>query len=94
MTREKKVTPMKLAVGSIRRRGKNGCFAYRCQVNGRRTEISLQENSVRQPVYMQIPITPSRQSSNAILCSIVLFSFRITIANNSNTMMHEAIMIG
>ena len=41
MPREKKVAAMKLSTGSIRRRGR-GVFYYRCQVNGKRTEISLQ----------------------------------------------------
>ena len=43
MPREKKVAAMKLSTGSIRRRGR-GVFYYRCQINGKRTEISLQTN--------------------------------------------------
>ena len=65
MSREKKVAPMKLAAGSIRRRGKNGCFAYRCQVNGRRTEISLQTSDYHEAlkkVASLVPITLAKSA--------------------------------
>ena len=62
MTREKKVTPMKLALGSIRRRGKNGCFAYRCQVNGRRTEISLQTKDYHEALKKVADLVPIAQA--------------------------------
>ncbi len=65
MTREKKVTPMKLAVGSIRRRGKNGCFAYRCQVNGRRTEISLQTKDYHEALKKVADLVPITQARTA-----------------------------
>ena len=65
MSREKKVTPMKLAVGSIRRRGKNGCFAYRCQVNGRRTEISLQTKDYHEALKKAADLVPIAQARTA-----------------------------
>ena len=65
MTREKKVTPMKLALGSIRRRGKNGCFAYRCQVNGRRTEISLQTKDYHEALKKVADLVPIAQARTA-----------------------------
>ena len=65
MTREKKVTPMKLTVGSIRRRGKNGCFAYRCQVNGRRTEISLQTKDYHEALKKVADLVPIAQARTA-----------------------------
>ena len=65
MTREKKVTPMKLTVGSIRRRGKNGCFAYRCQVNGRRTEISLQTRDCHEALKKVADLVPIAQARTA-----------------------------
>ena len=65
MSREKKVTPMKLAAGSIRRRGKNGCFAYRCQVNGRRTEISLQTKDYNEALKKVAALVPIAQAQTA-----------------------------
>ena len=65
MTREKKVTPMKLAAGSIRRRGKNGYFAYRCQVNGRRTEISLQTRDCHEALKKVADLVPIAQARTA-----------------------------
>ena len=65
MSREKKVAPMKLAVGSIRRRGKNGCFAYRCQVNGRRTEISLQTKDYHEALKKVADLVPIAQAQTA-----------------------------
>ena len=65
MSREKKVTPMKLAAGSIRRRGKNGCFAYRCQVNGRRTEISLQTRDYHEALKKVAELVPIAQARTA-----------------------------
>jgi len=65
MSREKKVTPMKLAAGSIRRRGKNGCFAYRCQVNGRRTEISLQTCDYHEALKKVAELVPIAQARTA-----------------------------
>ena len=63
MSREKKVAPMKLAAGSIRRRGINGCFTYHCQANSRRTGISLQIKDYHEAlkkVAELIPITQVR----------------------------------
>ena len=65
MSREKKVTPMKLAAGSIRRRGSNGCFAYRCQVNGRRTEISLQTKDYYEALKKVAELVPIAQARTA-----------------------------
>ena len=65
MSREKKVAPMKLAAGSIRRRGKNGCFAYRCQVNGRRTEISLQTRDYHEALKKVAELVPIAQARTA-----------------------------
>ena len=65
MSREKKVAPMKLAAGSIRRRGKNGCFAYRCQVNGRRTEISLQTKDYHEALKKVADLVPIAQARTA-----------------------------
>ena len=66
MSREKKVAPMKLAAGSIRRRGSHGCFAYRCQVNGRRTEISLHGGApavYRTQHHDKLPQEPAKSTS-------------------------------
>ena len=65
MSREKKVAPMKLAAGSIRRRGSNGCFAYRCQVNGRRTEISLQTRDYHEALKKVAELVPIVQARTA-----------------------------
>ena len=65
MSREKKAVPMKLAAGSIRRRGKNGCFAYRCQVNGRRTEISLQTKDYQEALKKVADLVPIAQARTA-----------------------------
>ena len=65
MSREKKVAPMKLAAGSIRRRGVNGCFAYRCQVNGRRTEISLQTRDYQEALKKVAELVPIAQARTA-----------------------------
>ena len=65
MSREKKVAPVKLAAGSIRRRGKNGCFAYRCQVNGRRTEISLQTKDYQEALKKVAELVPIAQARTA-----------------------------
>ncbi len=65
MSREKKVAPMKLAAGSIRRRGSNGCFAYRCQVNGRRTEISLQTRDYHEALKKVAELVPIAQARTA-----------------------------
>ena len=65
MSREKKAAPMKLAAGSIRRRGKNGCFAYRCQVNGRRTEISLQTKDYHEALKKVADLVPIAQARTA-----------------------------
>ena len=65
MSREKKVAPMKLAAGSIRRRGKNGYFAYRCQVNGRRTEISLQTKDYHEALKKVADLVPIAQARTA-----------------------------
>ena len=65
MSREKKVTPMKLAVGSIRRRGVHGYFAYRCQVNGRRTEISLQTRDYHEALKKVAELVPIAQARTA-----------------------------
>ena len=65
MSREKKVTPMKLAAGSIRRRGSNGCFTYRCQVNGRRTEISLQTRDYHEALKKVAELVPIAQARTA-----------------------------
>ncbi len=65
MSREKKVAPVKLAAGSIRRRGKNGCFAYRCQVNGRRTEISLQTKDYHEALKKVAELVPITQARTA-----------------------------
>ena len=65
MSREKKVAPMKLAVGSIRRRGTRGCFAYRCQVNGRRTEISLQTRDYHEALKKVAELVPIAQARTA-----------------------------
>ena len=56
---------MKLAAGSIRRRGKNGCFAYRCQVNGRRTEISLQTRDYHEALKKVAELVPIAQARTA-----------------------------
>ena len=56
---------MKLAAGSIRRRGKNGCFAYRCQVNGRRTEISLQTKDYHEALKKVADLVPIAQARTA-----------------------------
>gem|GEM_PF-4201240 len=56
---------MKLALGSIRRRGKNGCFAYRCQVNGRRTEISLQTKDYHEALKKVADLVPIAQARTA-----------------------------
>ena len=65
MSREKKVAPMKLAAGSIRRRGKDGCFTYRCQVNGRRTEISLQTKDYHEALKKVGDLVPIAQARTA-----------------------------
>ena len=65
MSREKKVAPMKLAVGSIRRRGVHGYFAYRCQVNGRRTEISLQTRDYHEALKKVAELVPIAQARTA-----------------------------
>ena len=65
MSREKKVAPVKLAAGSIRRRGVNGCFAYRCQVNGRRTEISLQTKDYHEALKKVADLVPITQARTA-----------------------------
>ena len=65
MSREKKVAPMKLAVGSIRRRGSHGCFVYRCQVNGRRTEISLQIKDYHEALKKVAELVPIAQARTA-----------------------------
>ena len=65
MSREKKVAPVKLAAGSIRRRGVNGCFAYRCQVNGRRTEISLQTKDYHEALKKVAELVPITQARTA-----------------------------
>ena len=65
MSREKKVAPVKLAAGSIRRRGVNGCFAYRCQVNGRRTEISLQTKDYHEALKKVAELVPIAQARTA-----------------------------
>jgi len=65
MSREKKVASVKLAAGSIRRRGVNGCFAYRCQVNGRRTEISLQTKDYHEALKKVAELVPITQARTA-----------------------------
>ena len=65
MSREKKVAPMKLAAGPIRRRGSHGCFAYRCQVNGRRTEISLQTRDYHEALKKVAELVPIAQARTA-----------------------------
>ena len=65
MSREKKVAPMKLAVGSIRRRSVHGYFAYRCQVNGRRTEISLQTRDYHEALKKVAELVPIAQARTA-----------------------------
>ena len=62
MSREEKATLMKLAAGSIRQRSKNGCFAYRCQVNGRRTEISLQTKDYHEALKKVAELVPIAQA--------------------------------
>ncbi|MBO4632275.1 MAG: tyrosine-type recombinase/integrase, partial [Lentisphaeria bacterium] len=56
---------MKLVAGSIRRRGRNGCFAYRCQVNGRRTEISLQTRDYHEALKKVAELVPITQARTA-----------------------------
>ena len=56
---------MKLAVGSIRRRGVHGYFAYRCQVNGRRTEISLQTKDYHEALKKVAELVPIAQARTA-----------------------------
>ena len=65
MSREMKVASVKLAAGSIRRRGVNGCFAYRCQVNGRRTEISLQTKDYHEALKKVAELVPITQARTA-----------------------------
>lgn len=57
MPREKKVAAMKLSTGSIRRRGR-GVFYYRCQVNGKRTEISLQTKDYNEALKKAMDLVP------------------------------------
>ena len=56
---------MKLAAGSIRRKGSHGCFAYRCQVNGRRTEISLQTRDYHEALKKVAELVPIVQARTA-----------------------------
>ena len=65
MPREKKVAPMKLAAGPIQRRGFKGCFFYRCQVNGRRTEISLQTKDYHEALKKVAELVPITQTRTA-----------------------------
>ena len=65
MSREKKVAPMKLAAGPIQRRGFKGCFFYRCQVNGRRTEISLQTKDYHEALKKVAELVPITQTRTA-----------------------------
>ena len=48
-----------------RRRGKNGCFTYRCQVNGRRTEISLQTKDYQEALKKVTDLVPIVQARTA-----------------------------
>ena len=57
MPREKKVAAMKLSTGSIRRRGR-GVFYYRCQINGKRTEISLQTKDYNEALKKAMDLVP------------------------------------
>ena len=63
MSREKKVAATKLSTGSIRRRGCGGVYTYRCQIKGKRTEISLQTtdyNEALRKAKELVPIVEAR----------------------------------
>ena len=58
MPREKKVAAMKLSTGSIRRRARGGVYSYRCQINGKRTEISLQTTDYNEALKKAMDLVP------------------------------------
>ena len=63
--RESKVTSMKLSIGSIRRRGTTGIYAYRYQVNGRRIEISLQTRDYGEAMKKAAELAPIAEARTA-----------------------------